>query len=205
MMLAYLNDPTLKTFILKELSSHRKLDAIVKGTYWYYGKGCAVGCTLESVARRNGKWKQGINHQDHALYESELGIPKQLAHLQDAIFEGLPDPDFKLWPAQFAKAVKPGSDLSGVWPKFVVALLTDPLGPVWPHVQDAKWHQQLTAIEQVACLFKNGMPAKSAARSAESAAWSAESAARSAESAARSSASAALSAASAAWSAESAA
>ena len=97
-MLAYLDDPTLKTFILKELSEHRKMDEIVKGTYWENGKGCAVGCTLESVARRNGKWKQGINHHDHALYESELGIPRQLAHLQDAIFEGLPGLDCKAWP-----------------------------------------------------------------------------------------------------------
>lgn len=177
-MLAYLGDPTLKTFLLQELHRHRKADEIVKGHYWENGKGCAVGCTLESIAARNGKWKAGIDHTNHALYESELGIPSQLAHLQDAIFEGLPNPDYLAWPEQFAKAIMPGANLIGVWPKFVVALLTDTHGPVWPHVQDAKWHMQLAAIERVACLFKDGMPASDASNAASDASNAASYAAR---------------------------
>lgn len=183
-MKAYLDDPNLKDFVLSQLDQHRQLDKIIKGQYWQEGRGCAVGCTLQAVAARNGKWKKGIDHADHRLYVSELGIPEHLARLQDAIFEGLPEPDYLEWPKQFAEAINPGADLSGVWPKFVVALLTDPSGPVWPQVQDQKWHQQLAAIEKVACLYRNGMPdpeaagaAGAAAGAARAAAWAARAAA----------------------------
>jgi len=186
-MKAYLDEPELKVFVVEQLEIHKKMDDFIKQTYWIDGRGCAVGCTLESVAKRNGKWKKGIDHEDHALYESELGIPKQLAHLQDAIFEGLPDPDYKKWPLQFAKAIKPGVDLSGVWPKFVVKLLTDPDGPIWPSVQGKKHHQQLEAVKQVANLYQNGMPdteaadaAAEAAEAAKVASWAARAAARAA-------------------------
>ena len=157
-MKAYLSDPALKAFVVNELARHRKADLIIKGTYWTEGKGCAVGCTLEAVAKRNGRWKDGIDHSDHNLYPSELGIPLQLAHLQDAIFEGLPGLDYLNWPLQFAQAIHPGVDLSDIWPKFVVALLSDPAGPVWPQVQDKKWKRQKEAIEKVALLYRDGIP-----------------------------------------------
>lgn len=154
-MIAYLGDESLKRFLINELKEHQRLDHIVKGVYWADGRGCAVGCTLEAVAKRNGKWAQGIDHADHALYESELGIPKELAYLQDAIFEGLPEPEHQSWPLQFAEAIKTGADLSGVWPEFAIALLSDPTGPVWPQVQDPKWAQQLAAIQGVAAFYQN--------------------------------------------------
>jgi len=75
-MLAYHNNPKIKQDILQQLQIHHDADEIIKGVYWENGKGCAVGCTLHSR-----------NHQE---YETRFGIPEVLAHLEDAIFEGLP-------------------------------------------------------------------------------------------------------------------
>lgn len=72
-MLAFLGKPELKTFVLDQLAAHREADRLVKGTYWERGKGCAVGCTLESVRHFNGHARAKIDHGNHALYETELG------------------------------------------------------------------------------------------------------------------------------------
>jgi hypothetical protein len=110
-MIAYHNDPFIKAEILATLEQHRLADEIVKGKYWEGGKGCAVGCTIKSG--------------NHAEYENQFGIPQMLAHLEDRIFEGLPNEQAKLWPERFMRAIKPGSDLSLVGWKFQHWLLTD--------------------------------------------------------------------------------
>jgi len=191
-MFAYHNDPSIKEAILAQLSSHALADELVKGLYWEDGKGCAVGCTIHSG--------------DHAEYESRFGIPQMLAHLEDRIFEGLPNNKAKEWPCRFMGAIRPGADLSRVGWKFLHWLMTD--ASVNPGIN----HPLVkTAVEDCASLiFKLsvGEPiARSAAESAGSAAWSAGSAAESAAWSARSAAesaaeSAARSAAeSAAWNA----
>lgn len=75
--LAYKNKPSIKKKYVARVKAHRDADEIVKGIYWENGKGCAVGCTIEG--------------RDHSKYETELGIPRILAHLEDTIFEGLPN------------------------------------------------------------------------------------------------------------------
>ena len=90
-MLAYHNDPQLKKQILEQLQRHYDADEIVKGRYWQNGKGCAVGCTLYS--------------NQHKEYESRFGIPEILAHLEDTIFEGLPNEEAKNWPIRFMSAI----------------------------------------------------------------------------------------------------
>ena len=203
-LIAYHNDPSIKTAILKQLKAHAKADEIIKGVYWEGGKGCAVGCTIHS--------------DDHTEYETRFGIPQMLAKLEDCIFEGLPNRKAKAWPIRFMSAIKPGQDLSLVGWKFLHWLLTDKKvnpGIDHPLVRDA--------IKQCADvlvpLTKGETISQSAARSAENAAWSAANAAwgvaRSAASAAaasvarsvaRSAAStAAASTASAVWSAANAA
>jgi len=205
-LVAYHNDPAIKANLLASLKAHAKADAIIHGTYWEEGKGCAVGCTLESIGHSN--------HDDHMAYETKLGIPVMLARLEDTIFEGLPNGKAKAWPVRFSQAIKPGADLSLVGWKFQHWILTGS-----GLINDGGREDVRAAIKQCADVLvplTKGLPvdvgvarsavwsaesawpaARSAAESARYAAWSAESAARSAESAW----SAARSAESAAWSA----
>lgn len=102
---------SIKDNLLAQLRAHRDADEIVKGVYWQFGKGCAVGCTVHS--------------SKHADYEKMYGIPRILATLEDGIFEALPDKEAKNWPIEFIEAIPVGVDLSKVWSKFAVFLLTD--------------------------------------------------------------------------------
>ncbi len=105
-MKAFHNDEKIKEKYLNRVEAHAKADEIVKGTYWEEGKGCAVGCTIEG--------------NDHEKYEIELGIPKELAYIEDIIFEELPNELAMEWPLRFLKAVPVGADLSKIVPQFVI-------------------------------------------------------------------------------------
>jgi hypothetical protein len=137
-MRAYHNDPTIKEEYLARVMAHRLADEIIKGTYWQDGKGCAVGCTIHS--------------NNHNAYETELGIPTVLARLEDGIFESLPNERAKIWPEEFLRAINVGADLSGVWPKFAIWLLTDEIYGV---LQYAKTEAQKKAIQDVAEAYKH--------------------------------------------------
>ena len=76
-MKAFHGDPKIKAKYLRRIRKHYKADQIVKGQYWENGKGCAVGCTIHS--------------SNHRAYETELGIPRAIAKLEDGMFEELPD------------------------------------------------------------------------------------------------------------------
>jgi len=94
-MKAYHSKQEIKDFYLQRMQAHYDADEIEKGFYWKGGKGCAVGCTLHSG--------------DHAAYESELGIPRIIARLEDGIFEGLSNERAKEFPLQFLVAVPVGA------------------------------------------------------------------------------------------------
>ena|SRR3990167_1851199 len=115
-MKAYNGSVKLKEELIAKIRQHRKAEQLVKGLYWKGngdGKGCAVGCLTHNP------------EGGHAQYESEWEIPEVLAHLEDAIFEGLPETDAQEWPERFLAAIKPGADLSIVWPRFAVWMLMD--------------------------------------------------------------------------------
>jgi hypothetical protein len=147
-MLAFHSNPTLKAFVLAQLAEHREADKLIKGKYWENGKGCAVGCTLEAVRLYNGKFKTGIDYASHALYESELGIPRILARLEDRIFEKLPNGDSQAWPERFTNAIRPGADLTMVWPQLAYWLLTD---EVPPHTKNSR---SLASLAEVGALYR---------------------------------------------------
>ena len=137
MTLAFHNDPKLKAKYLARVRDHRKADRLIQGTGWEYGRGCAVGCTLEAY--------------DHNRYPIELGIPVELARLEDGIFEGLARSDAMDWPEAFLDAIPVGADLSLVWPRFAHWLLVDDEHGV---IQYAGSHEGArTAIQGVADLF----------------------------------------------------
>lgn len=156
-MIAFHGDERVKATYLARVRAHAAADELIHGTYWEKGKGCAIGCT--------------VHGSNHMAYESELGIPAQLAYLEDRLFESLPNGEAQTWPVRFLEAIPVGADLSMVWPQFVVWLLTDPTDGV---IRFAEGYPDAQAvIQRVAALYERGMPAARAARAAEAAAGAA--------------------------------
>lgn len=110
--LAYRNDPQLREHYLERMRAHAAADEIIQGTYWEHGRGCAVGCLMESA-------------EPHERMEAELGIPQSLAYLADGIFEGLPAAQAKTFAVDFPTAIQAGADLSLVVNRFLIWLLQD--------------------------------------------------------------------------------
>ena len=108
---AFHGDAAIKEKYLLRVENHKRADEIVKGKYWGNGKGCAVGCTIHSSS--------------HNRYEDELGIPFQIAHLQDRIFESLPNEQAKEFPLEFLQKINVGADLSLITPKMILFILED--------------------------------------------------------------------------------
>lgn len=108
-MKAYTTTVTKKEFVA-ELIKHQKADDFIRGTYWNVdkGKGCAVGCSLQSISKLKDL---KFSFDDHSLYETHLGIPEWLARLEDTIFENISLERSKTWPVEFAKAIKVGANL----------------------------------------------------------------------------------------------
>ena len=174
-MLSYLDDSKLKDAILEEMRWHKEQDMFLKGTYAEGSngdfRGCAVGCTIHSINRKFGR---KLSTSIHEHYETELGIPEAIAHLEDALFEALPDKEAMEWPVQFLEAVPVGADLSMVIPQFLYWLLSDENdGVIRFAPPDNKWGVK-SAIEGVIALFKEwietGVRPSRAARAAAAAA-----------------------------------
>jgi len=110
---AFHGDQKIKDFYIDRIRQHREADQLVRGTSvrgtsWdsTTNTGCGIGCTL--------------NAYDHQAYETELGIPELIAHLEDSIFEGLPEADAMEWPGKFLKAIPIGADLTKIIPQIVI-------------------------------------------------------------------------------------
>lgn len=110
-LIAFHGKKGIKEKYLSRVREHRKADQLIKGSYWADGKGCAVGCTVHS--------------SDHLAYETELGIPSSIALLEDGLFERLPNGTAMAWPERFLSSINIGADLSAIWPRFMMWMLTD--------------------------------------------------------------------------------
>lgn len=107
-MLAFHGKVSIKNKYVARVKAHYKADEIIQGTYWERGKGCAVGCTVET------------SMNPHERMEIELGIPRELAFLEDALFEELSNGRAKESPLKFIQAIPVGADLSLVTAKYIV-------------------------------------------------------------------------------------
>jgi hypothetical protein len=154
-LLAYHGDKKIKAEYLSRVRRHAKADEIVQGQYWQGGKGCAIGCT--------------IHGSDYGVYEKELGIPRKVAILEDVIFEGLSNVDAKAWPERFLVAIQPGQDLSLVWPKFAIRMLTDEKHGMATIAKDSP--KALKIIRSAATLFERYVAGNPPSTAEWSAAW----------------------------------
>jgi len=118
--MAYSKGITKEEFIT-EIKKHQQLDSFRQGFYFKESKGCAVGCSIESI--RVLKNLDNLEHSNHSLYEEYLGIPGWLAHLEDKIFEMLSIDKSKEWPLEFSEAINTGSNLDQIKIPFLVYLL----------------------------------------------------------------------------------
>ena len=178
-MQAFHNDIKIKQKYIERVDAHIKADNLIRGKGWENGKGCAVGCTLESY--------------EHKQYETELGIPEWLARVEDTLFEGMNEEKSKTWPKVFLKVIPVGVDLEQVRVPFLLIVLEQNLNTLCSLGVGQEFKNVITCIEQtktatiqVMEALKNGGDLLAAELAAELAARSAESAARSARSAARS-------------------
>ena len=157
-----------KDEFVTEMKKHQALDAFIRGTYNHessdslHFKGCAVGCSLESVARlKNIK----LNHENHKEFETHLGIPQWLALLEDKIFENCSKARVKTWPVEFSEAINEGADLNKIKIPFLIFIVET----ARPFCKDEK---ALTAIDGVLVELKKDvldLPKLAEARSAASA------------------------------------
>lgn len=157
--LAWHNDAKLKETYMERMRAHAAADEIIQGTYWQNGKGCAIGCLMESDS-------------PHKLIEEVLGIEERISRLIDRLFEGLPNDKAKLFAVVTPDAIPVGADLSLVTPKFLVWLLED----VKCHAKNSP--DVLTAINNVQELYARVIRGEVVtddewASAAEAAAWAA--------------------------------
>ena len=110
---AFHGDPARKAFYLERLRNHVRKDDVIQGAAeWNGGNWGVIGCTVHS--------------SDRSRYEADLGIPTEVASLEEIIFERLPEEEAKRFSLEFLEAVPVGTDLSFVWPAIARWLLIDP-------------------------------------------------------------------------------
>jgi hypothetical protein len=133
-MLTFHGSQELKDQRIAQVRAHRLADQLVHGQYWQDGKGCAVGCT--------------IHGDNHFAYESELGIPVELAYAEDHIFESLPNGNALMWPERFLQAIPVGVDLRAthVNKRYVLALLTDEKRGIMRFIKNDETRKRATEV-----------------------------------------------------------
>ena len=94
------------------MRAHQEADELIHGTYWKNGKGCAVGCTIHS--------------DNHAAYETKLGMPEWLACLEEKIFEESSIAASYKFPLDLLSAIPVGfTEWDRLYHEFCVFLLRD--------------------------------------------------------------------------------
>ena len=182
MLQAFNNDKEFKDQMIAAAISHREKDEYIAGCYAKMNgsfKGCSVGCSLFDVKGIKGI-DVGEGYNDHALLAKELGIPEFICHLQDSIFEGLPDSERFKWTERLFNSIPLGVDLTPVLPRFLLKTLDRLPETDRTDVVDAIRGVKEVLINWAETGEADIEAAWSARSAAWSAAWSAESAARSA-------------------------
>jgi len=189
-MLSYHSDKNLKNLVVCEMKKHQEQDQFIKRTYGEKNgkfKGCAIGCTIDSL---NLVFNKNYKTSDHKVLEEAIGIPEWLARLQDAFFENLPTGENSQFAIDFLAAIPVGVNLEPVKWKFCAFLMKENIERILnlPDLSDELRKKVIDSIRGVLSFHEDVITtgtwdqsaARSAAESARSAAWAAESAAGSA-------------------------
>jgi hypothetical protein len=117
-------DAALAAKTVAEMKAHRAADRLTKGQYWEAGRGCAIGCLVQSSS-----------HGDAAAL---CNAPAQIMGLVDCIFEGLPWPANLDWPVKFLVALKANlnKDISLLWARLALELAGHPVHGYEQYNQD---------------------------------------------------------------------
>lgn len=167
-MKVFENTLITKESFLFHLKSHQDRDA---------------GCSISSIAAELG---EGLNVEDHSIYEAYLGIPEWVARLESTLFEGISDKRRKTFPVEFGEALNEGSDLNEIKPLFIMYVMRENLKTLDKLNVNEKEHKKVfDAIKKVKkaiylvintqdpCSSNKVESAVRAAWLAESSAWSA--------------------------------
>ena len=65
---------------------------------------------------------------DHAIRDA-VGIARDVALLEDTLFELLPPAENRLWPERFVRAIAPGADVGDIVTRWIIWLLNDEASP----------------------------------------------------------------------------
>jgi hypothetical protein len=91
---------------LERAKRHYAADTLIKGTYGRTNgsfKGCSIGCELSELTGCGDIEDAYFNR--HSDLADLTGVPEWLLHLQDRLFEGLPDGENRDWHVQIAQAL----------------------------------------------------------------------------------------------------
>ena len=90
-----------------------------EGLEW---RGCFIGCAWRSHFMASGQ-KLPEDCDRPTMLASVLGVPAQLTHAWDAIFELLPPEAAREFAVPLSKSIRCGADLSDVWRKMCLWML----------------------------------------------------------------------------------
>jgi hypothetical protein len=153
-MKAFTGTPITKEELITELKWHQEQDNFVRGRYFEDGKGCAVGCSLESLARKKGI---KLDYGDHTEYESKFGVPQWLARVEDRLFEGMGAERAKQWPVEFMEAVNVGSDLNKIKLPFLKVIVSS----VLEYIPEDKYEGLRNSVRELETLLASSEENKS--------------------------------------------
>ena len=101
--------PEQKTEFLEQSRAHYAADMLIKGVFADIEaasfKGCSVGCHLHHILPKRSASQINLIDGKHAIVADHYGYPEWLAHLQDTIFEGLPNGESNRWHVQLAEVI----------------------------------------------------------------------------------------------------
>ena len=127
----------IKRKYLTRVRRRRLTGRLVQGLGEKKGKGGAIWCTLLS----SNCWS----------YEDDLGIPNQLAFLEDELFEALSSDQAMLFPEQFLEAIPVGVDLYPAFWRFALFTLLDEANGLMAYYEDKQ------AVFRVADFYRKAL------------------------------------------------
>jgi hypothetical protein len=107
-------DQQQRDIFLERTKAHYAADMLMSGLYADERKGtfvgCSVGCLLHDAHPQMTTEQIEEIEEKHAAVADAYGYPEWLAHLQDAVFEGLPAGERENWHVQLAEALHSTGD-----------------------------------------------------------------------------------------------